>query len=479
MDSLQHLPVSVQGIFAFFWPCFTDPSLANFARFAIGWALLRGRHNVSNVLRATSVTWTPKQHAALHRFLSRAVWCVEQVGLFVAALFLPFLPAGQVVVIVDDTLVRKSGPHVWGAAMHHDPLASTYSGGGRPAHKAFAFGHNFVVLAMWVPLPWNPARGVAIPVLIRLYRGKKRCPSTEYAKRTEMAAELVERFRAWLEHASPAHQILVVGDGEYACSTLVRSLPMDIDFSGPAVMNAALYELPAPRPSGQRGAPPKKGNRLPTPAQLADDARYPWKRVTVTLYGRSVTLLVKTLVCLYYTVAGTRLVRIVLTRDPKGKFDDRAYFTTIVTAKPQEVLAMFARRWTLEVTFRTCKQDLGLEEPQNGWGKREGPAPRKKIPGPQPRGRKGEAAVRRTAPLVMLIYGIVHAWFFTYGDAEACVKEARALAPWNPAKTEPSFADMLAALRREIITADFLADPLLARVMKKFPRERLQSLLAA
>src|SRR5947209_14013602 len=52
--------------------------------------------------------------------------------------------------------------------MHHDPLLSS-------ARKPFAsFGHVWVVLAVWLPLPFGSGRGFALPVLFRLYVGAKR-----------------------------------------------------------------------------------------------------------------------------------------------------------------------------------------------------------------------------------------------------------------------------------------------------------------
>src|SRR5438094_3709231 len=52
--------------------------------------------------------------------------------------------------------------------MHHDPLLST-------ARKPFfSFGHVWVTLALWVPLPTGKRRGFALPLLFRLYTSSKR-----------------------------------------------------------------------------------------------------------------------------------------------------------------------------------------------------------------------------------------------------------------------------------------------------------------
>src|SRR5919199_1740522 len=72
------------------------------------------------------------------------------------------------VIVGDDTLARKTGKSIALASMHHDPLLSS-------ARKPFAsFGHVWVVLAVWVPLPFGSGRGFALPVLFRLYVSTKR-----------------------------------------------------------------------------------------------------------------------------------------------------------------------------------------------------------------------------------------------------------------------------------------------------------------
>ena len=152
---------------------------------------------------------------------------------------------------------------------------------------------------------------MAIPFAFRLYHSKKLCPEAAYAKRTELARELLELITSWALDRG----FTLVGDSEYACRTLVRGLPADAIFVGPMCMKAALYEPPPARKKRTRGRPPKKGPRLPTPAELAGDDSVPWARLKVTGYGKPFEVLTKTMVCLWYTVAGARLVRLLRSVD--------------------------------------------------------------------------------------------------------------------------------------------------------------------
>lgn len=460
------IPSSFQVIICSLACAFTSPSYGNFVTLAVGWILCQGRHTISRVIQAGGKAGRGKHHSAFYRFFSRATWVTDEVGRALLYLLLPLISGMEVYFLTDDTLCRKSGPHVWGAGMHHDPLASTYGRGGS-RHVAFAFGHSWVVLALWVPYPWNPERGIGIPILWRLYRSKKRCPAGAYRKRTELAVELIQVAMSWI---GPERHVTVVGDSEYACKTVLRGLPEGVDFTGPLPMKAALY-APPPSKTQRRGAPRKKGHRLPTPTQWADDPASPWQKTILPIYGRQVSALIKTRVGLWYSTCKSRPVRLVLTRDPKGRIDDRAYFSTRANASPEDLLAGFSHRWALEVTFFNAKQFLGLEDPQNGWSRREaGCRWRKPRPGPQPRGRRGERAVLRTAPFVFAAYALIHVWYFQHGNASHDVQRARARAPWYRHKTEPSFPDMLQAARRALCLAHFSADPCLKRVLPKIAR---------
>lgn len=462
---------SFYGVLQCFSLCFTEPSFQNLVSIAVGWIICRERHTITGPVRVALSLGVERHHSVFYRFFSKAAWVPDALGKALFDELLSFIPGPIVEALTDDTLGRKTGPHIWGAGMHHDAVASSYGRHtGRARHVAFAFGHSWVIVAIWVPLPWNLVKGVAIPLLFRLYRSKKLCPPQEYRKRTELALELVQILEKWV--VSAGRKLVLTGDSEYACRTIVKRLPATTHFIGPVVMNAALFKVPAPsEPSEKRGrgAPRKRGDRLPTPKQLLSDSSCPWIKITATLYGRSVPILVKTLVCQWYQVAGLRPVRIVLTRDPKRRIDDRAFFSTDSEMTADQVLTLFSHRWSLEVTFFNTKQHFGLEHPQNGWGYLKNRRRSKKRAGPQPRGTKGQKAAQRTTPCIFYLFGLIYVWYFKHGNPKRDVAIAQRLAPWNTRKTEPSFRDVLDALRRELISCPELRmHPDHERVMQQF-----------
>jgi hypothetical protein len=470
------IPQSVSDLLDDFRASFTRPGFANFTTMVVGWIICSGRHSVSRVIQAAGELGGSKHHSSHYRFLSCGRWCTDTLGKMLFRRLLRYVP-GQVGIAIDDTLCHKGGPHIFGAAMHFDSRASTYGRGTTTGRKGcFAFGHNWVVVSLWIPLPWNQDRGLAIPFLWRIYRSKKRCPEHKYRKRTVIASEMIKIVASWV----PSGRMLsLVGDSEYACKTVVRNLPDNVLFTGPMCMDAALHELP-PSYAG-KGRPCVVGKRLPSPKKLAA-SKSRWRKLTLVIYGRTVTLNVKSMRCLWHTVAGPRLVQVVVTRDPTGRINDRAYFSTVDHRDEQAdtlhdpvaaVLMEFARRWEIEVAFRNTKQAMGLEDPQNGWWRRKAGSPRpRKRPGPNAKEKVGETAVNHTLACAFVAYAITIMWYLEHGQAEQDVARARREAPWYRHKAHPSFADMLAAIRRELWT-----DRLSRHPRMNLGREQLDAIL--
>jgi hypothetical protein len=59
-------------------------------------------------------------------------------------------------------------------------------------------------------------------------------------------------------------------------------------------------------------------------------------------------------------------VRWVLVRDPDAKRDPQAFFSTDITREPADIIALYVRRWQIEVTFAETRAHLGVET-QRQW----------------------------------------------------------------------------------------------------------------
>jgi hypothetical protein len=452
------MPSVVQALVRSFRPCFTAPGFGHFARLLSGWMLLRGSHTLSRVLQASSVLAGRRHHAAFYRFLSEGRWVLDEVGRVMFRLLRPWL-SDRVVVIVDDTLCPRSGAQVFGAGMHFDGARSRI---GPKRIDAFRFGHNWVVLAVWVACPWRPDSGWALPVLFRLYRAKANCARSPYRKRSDLAAEMIGRLASWL---AEDQCIYVVGDGAYCCHTVLQALPARVFMVGHLRLDSALYEVPQGR--NRRGRPRQKGYRIASPRQRLDNPDG-WSEFEMALYGSATRLEIWTAICVWYPSAGSRPVRVVGTRDPKRRFQPRAFVCTDPELDVGVVLELYGRRWQIEVTFRDIKQELGFGDPRNGWWRRRhGVRADPKNRSSQQQLRRAAAAALRTAPLAGIAYALVVRWYLEHGRPERDVTRVRRRAPWYRRKRHPSFADMLAALRRSIWSECFRRMRLTHRIRQK------------
>ena len=442
------LPATFAPLAAAVASCFTAPTYRTFRYLVAGWVRCRGRHTITAVALAAGVVgWW--HVSVFHRFFSRARWDADALGKVVFRLALRWVPAAEpVVVLVDDTLARKHGKAIALGSMHHDPLLSS-------VHKAFAsFGHVWVVLALWVPLPFGPrgeAKGVAVPLLFRLYVGSRRgnradaraggpratsgprCwraqaafpPPARRPTKPELAREGIAVVARWAAELVPGRRLYVVGDTAYTNRATLEGRPANVEVVGRLRPDAALWTPPPPRRPGQLGRPRKRGARLPTPAAMAATRRH-WHPLRVTLYGRPVTPRVCRGTALWPGALRDAPIRFVVVRDPSGRRHDEAFFCTDHSVGVAFVLTTYAKRWSLEVTFFDCKQSLGLEDPQN----------------------QAPLAVRRTAPFAGLVYALVVLWAARQIDDGAVLTTPPR--PWyrHKAQVGLSFGDLLASLRQ-------------------------------
>jgi DDE family transposase len=133
-------------------------------------------------------------------------------------------------------------------------------------------------------------------------------------------------------------------------------------------MDAALYE-PAHYGPGQKGRPPKKGKRLPTLEQVAEDKHTRWKRLTVQeWYGEKKRQIEITSATAVWTHSGQPVVPIrwVIVRDPQKRFKTQSLLSTDLNLSAEQIVRWFPRRWQVEVTFHETRTHLGVET-QRQW----------------------------------------------------------------------------------------------------------------
>jgi hypothetical protein len=389
----------------------TAPSFATFIAIVTGLVANTGTGTVTGMLTGAGLSraWP---HDRAHSFFSKASWNAEILRIVLAHLIArTLLPDGAVTVAVDDTLFKRRGKKVFGAAWQHDGAAAASHPVGR--------GTCFVVVGIVVELPFL-TRPVALPVMARLWR-----PKTG-ASKVELAASMARLLAVCLNW--PLH---LVADAAYHGKAL-RHLPEQITVTTRLPANAVLFDL-APPPTGKRGRPRLKGDRLGIPADLAAAAKFTAARVK--RYGRIDTVRIAEVHCLWYGSFHTQVVRVILLRDEGTDTGyDLALVTTDLASAAPALITRYAWRWSIEVTFAETRELLGVGHARS----------------------RTQNAVRRTVPFGLYCYSITVLWYALHGHHPADVADRREQAPWYVTKTEPAFSDMIAKLRRVIIAARFL-----------------------
>jgi hypothetical protein len=412
------LPASLAGLLMMLRPVFTGPSFRTFCGLAAGLAGQVRRRTVCGMLAGAGLGWC-WPHDRAHYFFARAAWDLDELGVAVARLVVALLvPAGAAIIVaVDDSVFRRCGRKVYGAAWQHD--------GSSPARNKLSFGNCFVTCGIIVALPFC-TRPVCLPVLARLHvpgkgrQGRKARRQGAAASTVTTAAALV----ALLAAAFPGRTVHVVADAHYHGPAL-RHLPPGVTWTTRLPRNAVLYQLAPPRVR-KPGRPPRKGPRLGTWAEIAAAAS--WTPAVVRIYGRDTAEDLAEVTCLWYGCLDVIPVRVILARDTATTL---ALVTTDLTTPAAVLVERYAARWSIEQAFTDARNVLGAGEART----------------------RVRRAVQRTVPFALLVHTLVITWYARHGHDPAGIAARRAAEPWYTSKTEPAFEDMLAKLRRVMICA--------------------------
>lgn len=417
-----YVPGSLDGLLSLLEPCFSQPTFQCFRALVCGFVGRVGDHTVTGMWQAARLAGRV-HHSRGHDFFARRRWNPDELGVVLLGFLVSVLvkPDAPIRLAVDDTLFGRSGRKVWGAHYLHDGAQPEGSG------QRTRWGNCWVVMVLVVELRCAGGRQVALPVLFRLFRPKDdRHPDRR--SQPELARVLADIVIALF----PGRIVELVMDGAYA-SKAWQGLPGRVSVTTRMRANAAVYEL-APGPTGKRGRPALKGKRLGSLAQIAERAIF--EAVTVTgPDGRQRTAYVHAFRCLWYKPFHTHVMKVILIRNP-GTTEgfDVALASTDTNASTAGLIARYDSRWTIE----TCHQEAkahGVGDARN----------------------RVQKAVERTVPFGFLCQTLTIVWYQLHGNPERDVHARRRIAPWYQHKQTVSYRDMLAALRRELIRTEYLA----------------------
>ena len=340
-----------------------------------------GRHTITGLLTAGGRQF--HDWSADYRLFSKARFEPQRLFDVVRRGVLQHLPGeAPLVVAMDDSVLRKTGTKTHGVAYRRDPL-------GPPFHTNFIRGQRVLQLSAALPtgpIP-NAARMIPIDFIHAPTSKKPRRNASEEdwrryrraARETTISRRGAARLQALREalDADPGGRqrpLWVAVDGRFTNRTVLKNLPERTILIGRVRKDAKLCYPPPPETQTKRGRKRLYGEAAPTPEQLRQDPRAPWRTVPVFAAGKLHQFKVKTLAHLRWRTAGAhhdlRLIVIapLAYRPRKGSrllYRQPAHLICTDPLKPlAEVIQAYLWRWDIEVNFRDEKQLLGVGQAQ-------------------------------------------------------------------------------------------------------------------
>lgn len=408
------VPPAIVSLMAAFRDFFTAPVWDHVLVLVTGAVLAPGRRTVSAVLRIMGLS-EAAHFAVYHHVLSQAHWDSRAIARKLLSLILErLLPAGPVIVGIDDTIERRWGKKIAARGIYRDPVRSTHG------HLVKASGLRWLSFMAMVPLPWTTRRW-ALPFLTIL------APSEHYDEThrrrhktmVDWARQGILQIRRWL----PNRLIVIVADSGFAAIELIAAVRRHVCFLTRLRLDANLFEPPPARRPGRPGRPAKRGSKLPKLTQVLTDPATVWKTIVMPeWYGnKRCRLEFTTGTAIWYHGGLPPLpIRWVLVRDPAGVRKPQAFLCTDLDARPADILGWYVHRWSMETTFQETRTHLGVET-QRQWS---------------------DLAIARTTPALLGLFSLIILW-----AAEAKTALHPRIAVWY-AKEDPTFSDAIAAIRR-------------------------------
>jgi len=337
-----------------------------------------GRRTVSGMLCASAQQFT--DWSAAYRLFERQRFDAQ--ALFAPARREVVRRLGEyepLVVMMDDTLIRKRGRKVHGAGWKRDPL-------GPPFCSNFVWGQRFLQVS--AALPDRSVTGLARGIPIDLTHAPsppkpgKRATEGEWdeyrikqqaMKVSSVGATRLAELRRQLDYEDGARRLIVSVDGGFTNRTVFRNLPANTVAIGRIRKDAKLFLPPTEEASHRRGRRRWYGAPLATPEQIRKDDSFAWHTVQAFAAGKTHSFEVKTIAPIRWLGTGETDVRLVIVRPlayrpRKGArllYRNPVYLVCTDPDLPlEQLLQSYLWRWEVELNFRDEKTVMGVGEAQ-------------------------------------------------------------------------------------------------------------------
>ena len=320
--TVNRCPKVLQAVFGIVGPMLSRPQLRNLQAMVLAGVLVATRGKLRHAARATDMAG---HRTSLGHFLTRSEWdevgVLTQVAMATLKRMKP-VQGEELCLIIDDTRIAKRGRQFEAISKMWDH-----------AHQKFVYGHMVVTAAVLF-------RGVVLPWRLILWLPKDFAGSA-YRKTTEIAADMIREF------APPCGlKVRVLFDAFYLCGPVTKACES---------RGFSWFSVASKNRKLKRKGAGKSG-------QLADIApgrlRYQSRRVRMkrTRGWRWMKL---------SRVDGSLSkigdVRVVFSKRPGHPWKKiLAVATNETSLDERAIVAIYEKRWNIEVLFKELRGTLGL-----------------------------------------------------------------------------------------------------------------------
>ena len=310
----------VQNILSWFSESFSRPSFKMFSSFILSFIQLGKEPHTSSMVQSRTRAFLCKALSTFTRFLGKSVWAIDEVAETALYQFfhkLQITVDDVVFLIVDDTLLKKTGKKIPGCGWHKD----------HAQNMANVFGHQWVVSALLY-------KDFLLPLWAKLYhpKGTRGCGPFE----TKIA--LAKRLIKGLGLPVPC-KLYLLADSWYWAKTLVK------------VCRKCGYHMISQLKSNSVLS--IHGKRTAVTNLLTLRASY--REVSLFVYGKTKRLQVARFIG---DIKDLGRVAVVVVNEKRKK---PIYLVCTNLHLPAiAVIQYYAKRWKIEQMIKDLKQRLGL-----------------------------------------------------------------------------------------------------------------------
>jgi len=319
MMNIRNAKEDIQNLLSCFSEVFSRPSFKLFSSFIIGFIQLGKETHTSSMVQSLSFSFLHRSLSSFTRFLGQNVWALEEVAETALEQFFHTLQIKThsiLFLIVDDTIIQKSGKKIPGCAWHRDH-----------AQKAYVFGHQWVLFALLY-------KDFLLPLWAKLYHPKGTKGWGSFQTKITMAKKMLQTLRLPV----PCKVYLLV-DSWYWAKELAQ-----ICRKYGYHMISQLKTTSVVSMNGEK-----------TKVTTLSTIHWAYQEVSLFVYGKNKTLKIARFVGI---IQGLGKVAVVVVKEKRKK--DSYLVSTNLHLSALDIVKYYAKRWKIEQMIKDLKQRLGF-----------------------------------------------------------------------------------------------------------------------